>query len=85
MFEYLGVNNLTFRNQLKSFFRLQNQQGWRDAASLAISEKMRADSGLKTSRTHRTLFPYPDCRRCIDEHAILQRMRELAVQAATDK
>ena len=86
---YLGVNN---SNTAKSIEKLSS--GYRinragdDAAGLAISEKMRAqirglEMAAKNSQDAISLIQTAEGA-LTETHAILQRMRELAVQAASD-
>ncbi|HPZ51929.1 MAG TPA: flagellin, partial [Clostridia bacterium] len=86
---YLGVNNANIQKsieKLSSGFRI-NRAG-DDAAGLAISEKMRSQiRGLKMASKNSSdaISLIQTAEGALNEtHAILQRMRELAVQAATD-
>jgi flagellin len=86
---YLGVNNSNIQKsieKLSSGYRI-NRAG-DDAAGLAISEKMRAQiRGLKmaSKNSQDAISLIQTAEGALNEtHAILQRMRELAVQAATD-
>lgn len=85
----LGVNNTGMTKSLEklsSGFRI-NRAG-DDAAGLSISEKMRAQiRGLEMASKNAQdgISLIQTAEGALDEtHAILQRMRELAVQAATD-
>lgn len=86
---YLGINNT---NSSKSIEKLSS--GYRinragdDAAGLAISEKMRAqirglDMASKNSQDAISLIQTAEGA-LTETHSILQRMRELAVQSASD-
>lgn len=86
---YLGVNNNNIQKsieKLSSGYRI-NRAG-DDAAGLAISEKMRAQiRGLKmaSKNSQDAISLIQTAEGALNEtHSILQRMRELAVQAATD-
>jgi flagellin len=86
---YLGVNNSNIQKsieKLSSGYRI-NRAG-DDAAGLAISEKMRGQiRGLKmaSKNSQDAISLIQTAEGALNEtHAILQRMRELAVQAATD-
>ena len=86
---YLGVNNANTQKsieKLSSGYRI-NRAG-DDAAGLSISEKMRAQiRGLKmaSKNSQDAISLIQTAEGALNEtHSILQRMRELAVQAATD-
>ncbi len=86
---YLGVNNNNIQKsieKLSSGYRI-NRAG-DDAAGLSISEKMRAQiRGLKmaSKNSQDAISLIQTAEGALNEtHAILQRMRELAVQAASD-
>jgi flagellin len=85
---YLGVNNNNIQKsieKLSSGYRI-NRAG-DDAAGLSISEKMRAQiRGLKmaSKNSQDAISLIQTAEGALNEtHAILQRMRELAVQAAS--
>ncbi len=85
---YLGVNNNNIQKsieKLSSGYRI-NRAG-DDAAGLSISEKMRAQiRGLKmaSKNSQDAISLIQTAEGALNEtHSILQRMRELAVQAAT--
>ena len=86
---YLGVNNANTQKsieKLSSGYRI-NRAG-DDAAGLSISEKMRAQiRGLKmaSKNSQDAISLIQTAEGALNEtHSILQRMRELAVQASTD-
>jgi flagellin len=86
---YLGVNNNNIQKsieKLSSGYRI-NRAG-DDAAGLSISEKMRAQiRGLKmaSKNSQDAISLIQTAEGALNEtHSILQRMREIAVQAATD-
>ncbi|NLN03711.1 MAG: flagellin Hag [Clostridiaceae bacterium] len=86
---YLSVNNNNIQKsieKLSSGYRI-NRAG-DDAAGLSISEKMRAQiRGLKmaSKNSQDAISLIQTAEGALNEtHAILQRMRELAVQAASD-
>ena len=86
---YLGVNNTNTQKsieKLSSGYRI-NRAG-DDAAGLSISEKMRAQiRGLKmaSKNSQDAISLIQTAEGALNEtHSILQRMREIAVQAATD-
>ena len=76
----------TFRNQLRSFFGLRINRAGDDAAGLAISEKMRSQSwsqdGFQNSQDAISLIQTAEG--ALTKPINPSRMRELAVQAATD-
>ncbi len=86
---YLGVNNSNIQKsieKLSSGYRI-NRAG-DDAAGLSISEKMRAQiRGLKmaSKNSQDAISLIQTAEGALNEtHSILQRMREIVVQAATD-
>jgi len=85
----LGVNNNAVQNSLEKLSSgLRINRAGDDAAGLAISEKMRAqirglDQASRNAQDGISLIQTAEGA-MNESHAILQRMRELAVQAAND-
>src|SRR5690625_1531041 len=85
----LGANNNAVAKSLEKLSSgLQINRAGDDAAGLAISEKMRAqitglDMATKNAQDGISLIQTAEGA-LTETHAILQRMRELAVQSAND-